>query len=88
MRDTPSDTPSSSGDLGSVSRGVASQGISWGGAGSDAARLMSQQHPLDVILGSHGSGPITPYEVLHQCAIFVVFCACSKMAEIHDQIKE
>ncbi|KAK9902224.1 hypothetical protein WJX75_008431 [Coccomyxa subellipsoidea] len=62
VRDTPSDTPSSSGDLGSVSRGVASQGISWGGAGSDAARLMSQQHPLDVVLGSHGSGPITPYE--------------------------
>ncbi|EIE18492.1 hypothetical protein COCSUDRAFT_60158 [Coccomyxa subellipsoidea C-169] len=61
VRDTPADAPSGS-DLGSVSSGVASQGISWGGAGSDAARLMSQQHPLDVVLGSHGAGPITPYE--------------------------
>ncbi len=74
MRDTPADAPSGS-DLGSVSSGIASQGISWGGAGSDAARLMSQQHPLDVVLGSHGSGPITPYEVRAKYS-FSAFWGC------------
>ena len=58
VRDTPVDPPG----LDSVSSSVASQGISWGGAHSDAARLMSGL-PRDLVLGSEGSGTITPYEV-------------------------
>ncbi|CAL8465952.1 g5488 [Coccomyxa elongata] len=57
VRDTPVDTPG----LGSVSSSVASQGISWGGSHSDAARLMSGL-PRDFVLGSEASGTITPYE--------------------------
>lgn len=62
VRDTPTNAPSSL-DLSPVSSDVPSRGsISWGGAHSAAAGLMSQ-HPLDAILGGLGASAITPFEV-------------------------